>query len=64
MRNYNHVNVKSNGLSSGRESFISTIGNKIKSTAETLGHMKAIYDIGKGIYSVLKPAAQAAAILL
>ena len=40
-----------------------SIGNKIKSVAEVAGAIKSIYEIGKGVYSSVGPAAAAVAAL-
>ena len=40
-----------------------SFGNKIKSTAEILWAIEGIWDIGKGIYSTVGPAAAAVAAL-
>ena len=34
-----------------------SFGNKVKNVAETLGHLKGMYDIGKSIYSGMQTAA-------
>jgi hypothetical protein len=45
-------------------SMFESIGHKIKSIAEVAGAVKTIYDIGKGIHSVVGPVASAAALAL
>jgi len=34
-----------------------SFGSKVKNAAETLGHLKGMYDIGKSIYSGMQTAA-------
>lgn len=44
-----------------KPSFFSGFGQKVKNTAEVLSAVKSIYDIGKGVYSVVAPAVLALA---
>ena len=36
---------------------VETFGSKVKNVAETIGHLKGMYDIGKSIYSGMQVAA-------
>jgi hypothetical protein len=44
--------------------FFEGIGNKIKFGAEVAGAVKTIFDVGKGIYTTLGPAAGLVAALV
>ena len=43
--------------------FFSSIGQQIKFGAEVAGAVKTIFDVGKGIYSVVAPAVALAALI-
>lgn len=50
-----------------KQSFLSSIGNKVKQAAEVAGAVKGLYDVGKLIYQgvqTLGPAVASAGILL
>ena len=50
-----------------KQSFLSSIGNKVKQAAEVAGAVKSLYDVGRMIYQGVKtigPAVASAGILL
>lgn len=46
-----------------RQSFLHSIGEKIKYGAEVAGAIKTIFDVGKGVYSAVSAVAPVAAAL-